>query len=62
MHSEGYTDCYSNVLTQLGLSPFFIRYNNYYYFGIVDLDNQTIIHNKFNHIVKEFEKFSKSNI
>lgn len=25
MHSEGYTDCYSNVLTQLGLSPLFYK-------------------------------------
>lgn len=57
MHSKGYTDCYCSVLTQLGLSPFFIRYNNYCYFGNIDLDDQTIIHNKFNHIVKEFENF-----
>lgn len=57
LHSKGYTNYYDCVLTQLGLSSFFIRYNNYCYFGLDDLSNQTIIHDKFSHIIKKFEKF-----
>lgn len=57
LHSKGYTNYYDCVLTQLGLSSFFIRYNNYCYFGPDDLNNQTIIHDKFSHIIKKFEKF-----
>ena len=57
LHSKGYTNYYDCVLTQLGLSPFFIRYNNYCYFGPADLSDQTIIHDKFSHIIKKFEEF-----
>lgn len=56
-HSDGYVNYYDSVLTQLGLSPFFIRYNNYCHFGTIDLGSQTIIYDKFSFITKEFEEF-----
>lgn len=47
-----------NVLISLGLSKDFILFNNYYFFGFNDIDNQEIIHQKFKKILKVFEFFT----
>ena len=43
-----------NVLISLGLSKDFILFNNYYFFGFNDIDNQEIIHQKFKKILTYF--------
>ncbi len=48
---------YGNVLITLGLSKFFVLYNNYYYFGKKNLKNQDDIKEKFKNIEDNFENF-----
>ncbi len=47
-----------NVLISLGLTKDFILFNNHYFFGFNDIDNQEIIHQKFEKILKIFEVFT----
>ncbi len=47
-----------NVLISLGLTKDFILFNNHYFFGFNDIDNQEIIHQKFKKILKIFEVFT----
>lgn len=50
-------DYYNNVLISLGLSKFYILYNNYFYFGRNEIDNQDIIKAKFSHIEETYNSF-----
>lgn len=54
---DKYYDYYDNVLISLGLSKFYILYNNYFYFGIKEISNQNIIKTKFENIEKEYNSF-----
>lgn len=45
----------SNVLLSLGLSKSFILFNNHYFFGFNDIDNQDIIKNRFERISNLFD-------
>ncbi len=48
---------YENTLISLGLSKSYILYNNYYFFGTNDLDNQSVILEKLENVKKIYEKF-----
>lgn len=50
-------DYYNNVLISLGLSKFYILYNNYFYFGRNEIDNQDIIKANFSHIEETYNSF-----
>lgn len=47
-----------NVLISLGLTKDFILFNNHYFFGFNDIDNQEIIDQNFKKILKVFEVFT----
>lgn len=49
-------DYYSNVLLALGLSKFYIYYNNCRYLGNKQIDNQEMINKIIDNIIKSYEK------
>lgn len=50
-------DYYENVLVSLGLSKFYIRYNNYFYFGTNDITDQVTIKLKFENLQNVYDSF-----
>lgn len=50
-------DYYENVLVSLGLSKFYIRYNNYFYFGTNDITDQATIKLKFENLQNVYDSF-----
>lgn len=50
-------DYYNNVLLALGLSRFYIYYNNYYFFGNIEIDDQAIANKKIDIIIKRYEEY-----
>lgn len=55
--NDNYYDYYNNVLISLGLSKFYILYNNYFYFGTKEISNQDTIKIKFENIEKVYNSF-----
>lgn len=50
-------NCYDNVLLTLGLSKFYIYYNNYYYFGNKEIDDQKLANTKIDNIIFNYNDF-----
>ena len=48
---------YDNVLLTLGLSKFYIYYNNYYYFGNREIDDQKLANTKIDNIICNYNDF-----
>lgn len=48
---------YDNVLLTLGLSKFYIYYNNYYYFGNKEIDDQKLANTKIDNIICNYNDF-----
>ena len=50
-------DYYNNVLLALGLSKFYIYYNNCCYFGSKEINDQEIVNKKIDNIIKNYEDY-----
>lgn len=55
--ANNFYNYYDNVLTTLGLSKFYILYNNYFYFGTDEISNQDNINLKFKNIERVYNSF-----
>lgn len=57
LNNNNYYYYYDNVLVSLGLSKFYILFNNYLYFGTKEISNQDTIKRKFENIEQIYNSF-----